>query len=84
MPKSTDYAARLPDGSGHIAYDAAEDSVWHDLMARQLPSVQQRMAGPISPVWHSCACPPTAWRNAPKSRKPWVPLLAGGFNRWRP
>lgn len=46
MAKSTDYAAKLPDGSGHIAYDAAEDSIWHDLMARQLPSVRERMATP--------------------------------------
>ncbi|MES2434045.1 MAG: phenylalanine 4-monooxygenase [Pseudomonadota bacterium] len=46
MPKSTDYAAKLPDSSGHIAYDAAEDSVWHDLMAQQMPSVQQWMAAP--------------------------------------
>ena len=46
MPKSTDYAAKLPDATGHIAYDSAEDSVWHDLMARQMPSVHARMAAP--------------------------------------
>ena len=46
MPKSTDYAAKLPDATGHIAYDSAEDSVWHDLMTRQMPSVQARMAAP--------------------------------------
>lgn len=46
MPKSTDYVAKLPDPSGRIPYDADEDGVWHDLMARQLPSVLERMATP--------------------------------------
>ena len=46
MPKSTDYVARLPDATGHIPYDAAEDAVWRDLLARQLPSVRARMAAP--------------------------------------
>jgi phenylalanine-4-hydroxylase len=46
MPKSTDYVAKLPDQTGHIPYDKAEDAVWHDLMARQMPSVMERMASP--------------------------------------
>lgn len=46
MPKTTSYAARLPDASGHIAYDAEEDAVWRDLMARQGPLVRARMARP--------------------------------------
>ena len=46
MPKSTDYVARLPDATGHIPYDAAENAVWRDLLARQLPSVLARMAAP--------------------------------------
>lgn len=46
MPKSTDYSARQPDENGRIAYDAAEDAVWRDLMARQMPAVEQRMSAP--------------------------------------
>ncbi|GAB1360801.1 phenylalanine 4-monooxygenase [Rhodobacter sp.] len=44
MPKSTTYQARLPDASGHIAYDAEDDAVWHDLIARQIPAVSDRMS----------------------------------------
>lgn len=44
MPKTTTYQARLPDASGHIPYDAEEDAVWRDLLARQLPAVRQHMA----------------------------------------
>ncbi|MDZ4311220.1 MAG: phenylalanine 4-monooxygenase [Cypionkella sp.] len=46
MPKSTDYVAKQPDAAGRILYDSAEDSVWHDLMMRQMPSVEERMATP--------------------------------------
>ncbi|MGB5836515.1 MAG: phenylalanine 4-monooxygenase [Albidovulum sp.] len=46
MPKSTSYVARKPDAVGRIAYGVEEDAVWRDLMARQLPSVQARMAAP--------------------------------------
>lgn len=46
MPKSTDYVAKLPDGTGRIPYDTAEDAVWHDLMVRQMPSVMEQMATP--------------------------------------
>ncbi len=44
MPKSTTYEARLPDASGHIAYDAADDAVWRDLITRQIPAVSDRMS----------------------------------------
>ncbi|AKO96614.1 MULTISPECIES: phenylalanine 4-monooxygenase [Marinovum] len=44
MPKSTSYAAKIPDAQGHIAYDAEEDAVWRDLYARQLPNVQAHSA----------------------------------------
>ena len=40
MPKSTEYAAKVADDRGFIAYDAEEDAVWRDLMARQLPAVR--------------------------------------------
>lgn len=46
MPKSTEYAAKQPDSNGRIAYDAAENAVWRDLMARQRASVQCHMARP--------------------------------------
>ena len=44
MPKSTSYAAKIPDAQGHIAYDAEEDAVWRDLYARQLPNGQAHSA----------------------------------------
>lgn len=46
MPKSTEYAAKVADDRGFIAYDAKEDAVWRDLMAQQLPAVRARMASP--------------------------------------
>mgnify|MGYP002721533481 FL=1 len=46
MPKSTEYAAKVADDRGFIAYDAEEDAVWRDLMAQQLPAVRDRMASP--------------------------------------
>ena len=46
MPKTTSYVAMLPDATGHIPYSAADDAVWRDLMARQLPAVRARMARP--------------------------------------
>ena len=46
MPKSTEYKAKTPDARGFIVYDAEENGVWHDLIARQLPAVQQHMAQP--------------------------------------
>lgn len=44
MPKSTQYAAKVPDAEGRITYSAAEHAVWRDLMARQLPAVRQHAA----------------------------------------
>ena len=46
MPKSTEYAAKLPDDRGIIAYDAEEDAIWHDLIIRQMPEVRRHMARP--------------------------------------
>lgn len=46
MPKSTTYVAMPPDAEGNVPYSAADDSVWHDLLERQMPSVQARMARP--------------------------------------
>ena len=46
MPKSTSYVAMLPDAEGRVPYTAEDDAVWHDLVARQLPSVRARMARP--------------------------------------
>lgn len=42
----TQYTAKTPDASGHIAYTADEDSVWRDLVARQLPNVRAHCARP--------------------------------------
>lgn len=44
MPKTSQYAAKVPDAHGRIAYSDAEHSVWRDLMARQLPAVRQHAA----------------------------------------
>lgn len=44
MPKSTSYAAKLPDASGHIAYSPDEDAVWRDLFARQIPNIRRHAA----------------------------------------
>ena len=46
MPKSTEYEARLPDQTGRIPYDADDDAVWRDLVARQLPEVRRHMSKP--------------------------------------
>jgi len=39
MLKSSSYAAKQPDETGHIAYSAQDDAVWRDLYAQQLPNV---------------------------------------------
>jgi len=46
MPIFTDYAAKIPDATGHIAYTAEEDAVWRDLVAQQLPNVRKYSAQP--------------------------------------
>jgi phenylalanine-4-hydroxylase len=40
--KSTTYVARKVDAKGNAAYTADENRVWHDLITRQLPLVQNR------------------------------------------
>ncbi len=44
MPKSTDYTAKAAGPDGTIPYDADENAVWRDLMARQMPEVRRHMA----------------------------------------
>jgi len=46
MPKSTKYLAKTPDADGYISYSEAEDRVWADLYAQQLPRVQTHAAKP--------------------------------------
>ncbi len=46
MPKTTAYQAKPAGPDGRIPFDAAEDSVWRDLMARQMPMVARHMARP--------------------------------------
>jgi len=41
MVKSSAYAAKQPDETGHIAYSADDDAVWRDLYAQQLPNVHE-------------------------------------------
>lgn len=38
------YLAKTPDSQGHIEFTPEENSVWRDLMAQQLPSVQKYCA----------------------------------------
>lgn len=41
-PKQTTYVAHPVDENGYATYTAEENSVWHDLISRQLPIVQTR------------------------------------------
>lgn len=59
MPKSTEYEAKIPDAAGLIAYDAEEDAVWRDLVARQLPEVMRHMARPYTDGLARLNLPPT-------------------------
>lgn len=87
MKKSTKYTAKVPDLTGHIGYDDAENAVWADLFSAQLPRVKrycaheylnglQQMQLPSDSV-PSCAdmsarlVDLTGWRVAP------VPALIG-------
>jgi phenylalanine-4-hydroxylase len=44
MGKTTVYKARPADIEGHIAYSEADNAVWRDLFARQLPNVEKYCA----------------------------------------
>ena len=60
--KTSKYTAKVPDKNGHIHYTEEENSIWHDLITRQIPMLSGR------------ACP--QWINAlnemnfPKDRVP--------------
>ena len=44
MPISTDYVSKKPDAQGRFAYSTAEHGVWRDLVARQMPLLEQHAA----------------------------------------
>ena len=44
MPKTSTYDAKVPDGWGVINYTDAENDVWRDLYAKQLPNVRAHSA----------------------------------------
>ena len=46
MPANSTYKAKPAGPDGRIPFDAAENAVWRDLMARQLPLVTRHMAQP--------------------------------------
>ena len=46
MSKISAYTAKTPDAHGHIDYTPAENAVWRDLVARQLPGTQKYCAAP--------------------------------------
>ncbi len=45
MAKSSSYTSKVPDARGIIAYDAQENAVWRDLMARQEKLLPGRVCG---------------------------------------
>ena len=47
MKKQSHYISRQPDRTGYIAYTPEENSVWRDLLARQLPM----LPGRACPQW---------------------------------
>ena len=67
MPKSTEYAAKVADDRGFIAYDAEEDAVWRDLMAQQLPAVRRPHGH--RPIWAG----PELLQTRPPDRVPQCP-----------
>jgi phenylalanine-4-hydroxylase len=87
----TIYAAKTPDAAGFITYSRAENAVWRDLVARQMPNVRRHCAAPYLhgldlldlPVDRVPQCPDvstrlmaaTGWRVLP------VPALIG-FGRF--
>ena len=46
MGKISTYTAKTPDAMGQIDYDEAENAVWRDLLARQMPNVKKHSAAP--------------------------------------
>lgn len=46
MGKTSAYTAKQPDASGHINYSDADNAVWQDLMAQQLPKIGDYCAAP--------------------------------------
>ncbi len=59
MPKSTTYAAKVPDTDGRIPYTRDDDAVWADLYARQAPQIRQHMARPYLEGFDKVALPKT-------------------------
>ena len=45
--KTTQYQAKTPDKNGHIDYSDEENSIWHDLITRQIPM----LPGRACPQW---------------------------------
>jgi phenylalanine-4-hydroxylase len=41
-PRGTSYQAKIPDSNGFIHYTDEENSVWHDLITRQIPMLPGR------------------------------------------
>ena len=78
MPKSTAYVAKLPDARGFIDYTPAEDAVWADLYAQQLPNVRRHMAGPWRDGFDRLALPA---RRVPQC--PDVSATLGFATGWR-
>tara|TARA_B110000305_G_scaffold237111_1_gene299741 strand:+ start:64 stop:936 length:873 start_codon:yes stop_codon:yes gene_type:complete len=44
MGKSTNYIAKVPDDNGFIGYSDAENEVWRDLYAQQIPNINKHAA----------------------------------------
>jgi phenylalanine-4-hydroxylase len=55
--KSSTYTSRQPDKSGQIPYSAEENSVWRDLMKRQIPMLNGRACTPWIDAFHEMNFP---------------------------
>jgi len=44
--KSSKYTSRQPDANGHIPYSTEENTIWHDLITRQIPLLPNRACKP--------------------------------------
>ena len=60
--KSSTYTSRQPDSKGHIPYSAEENTIWHDLIERQIPMLNGRACQPWIDAMHEM--------NFPKDRVP--------------
>lgn len=74
MAKTSAYEAKRPDAKGYIHYTDAEDAVWRDLFAQQVPNVARHMARPYLDGLARLALPETRVPQAPDISAVLTPL----------